>query len=44
MQEILKRSVSLKQAITQWGNVAGLIAGLYQEDYDLISRSLGMSL
>lgn len=39
-REILKRSVSLKQAITQWGNVAGLIAGLYQEDYDLISRSL----
>jgi homoserine kinase len=32
--------VSLKNAISQMGNVAGLIAGLIQEDYDLISRSM----
>jgi homoserine kinase len=24
----------------QWGNVGGLIAGLYTQDYDLIGRSL----
>lgn len=37
---ILKNNVELKTAIQQWGNVAGLISGLYQEDYDLIGRSL----
>jgi homoserine kinase len=37
---ILKNEVSLKNAITQMGNVAGLIAGLMQADYDLISRSM----
>lgn len=37
---ILKESVSLKKAIIQWGNVGGLISGLYTEDYDLIGRSL----
>ena len=30
----------MKSAITQWGNVGGLIAGLYTKDYDLIGRSL----
>ncbi len=39
-REILKQQVSLKDAIRQWGNVAGLIAGLLQKDYELISRSL----
>ncbi len=37
---ILKKKVAMKDAITQWANVAGLIAGLMQRDYDLISRSL----
>ena len=37
---ILRRSVQLSKAVTQWGNVGGLIAGLYREDYDLIGRSL----
>ncbi|MBK0370221.1 homoserine kinase [Flavobacterium agrisoli] len=39
-RSVLKQNVSLKSAITQWGNVGGLIAGLYTEDYDLIGRSL----
>ena len=39
-REILKTTVPLKDAIKQWGNVGGLISGLYTEDYDLISRSL----
>ncbi|PHS52422.1 MAG: homoserine kinase [Lutibacter sp.] len=39
-REILKTTVSLKKAIKQWGNVGGLISGLYEEDYDLIGRSL----
>ncbi len=37
---ILRNEVSLKNTISQMGNVAGLIAGLMQEDYDLISRSM----
>ena len=40
MRAVLQPLVSLKSAITQWGNVGGLIAGLYTNDYDLIGRSL----
>jgi len=39
-REILKKDISLKDAVRQWGNVAGLVAGLSQENYDLISASL----
>lgn len=37
---ILRTKVELKEAIKQWGNVGGLISGLYTEDYELIGRSL----
>lgn len=37
---ILKQQVLLKDAIKQWGNIAGLVAGLLQSDYALIGRSL----
>jgi homoserine kinase len=37
---ILRNEVSLKNTISQMGNVAGLIAGLMKEDYALISRSM----
>ena len=37
---ILRKEVSLEKAIIQWGNVAGLVAGLEKEDYDLIGRSI----
>lgn len=39
-RSILKQQVLLKDAIRQWGNIAGLVTGLLQHDYDLISRSL----
>lgn len=39
-RQILKEEVQLKKAIKQWGNIAGLVAGLMQGDYDLIGRSL----
>ncbi len=39
-RSVLKQTVSLKSAITQWGNVGGLVAGLYTNDYELIGRSL----
>jgi homoserine kinase len=37
---VLSPTVALKDAITQWGNLGGLIAGLYTKDYELIGRSL----
>lgn len=37
---VLHPMIPLKDAITQWGNVGGLIAGLYTNDYELIGRSL----
>ena len=37
---ILKKTVTLKSAIQQWGNLGALASGLYSDDYDLISRSL----
>ena len=37
---ILKQQVLLKDAIRQWGNIAGLVAGLLKNDYELIGRSL----
>lgn len=39
-RSVLRNQVSLRDATIQSGNVAGLIAGLYQEDFGLISRSL----
>lgn len=37
---VLEPNISLKAAITQWGNVGGLVAGLCTQDYALIGRSL----
>ncbi len=39
-REVLKKRVPLPDAIVQWGNVGGLIAGLMKSDYGLIGRSL----
>jgi len=39
-RRVLKPTILLKDAITQWGNIAGLVAGLMKPDYGLISRSL----
>lgn len=39
-RSILQQKVLLKDAIRQWGNIAGLVAGLLQSDYALIGRSL----
>jgi homoserine kinase len=39
-RSVLRDSVSLKHSTIQSGNVAGLIAGLFQEDFELIGRSL----
>jgi homoserine kinase len=37
---VLRQNIALKDAITQWGNIAGLVAGLMKPDYELIGRSL----
>lgn len=39
-RKILKTNITLAKGIRQWGNLAGLVAGLYSDDYELISRSL----
>jgi homoserine kinase len=39
-RQILRKQVLLKDAIRQWGNIAGLVAGFMSQDYDLIGRSL----
>ncbi|MEP6747907.1 MAG: homoserine kinase [Bacteroidota bacterium] len=39
-RQILRKEVLLKDAIKQWGNIAGLVAGFMKNDYELISRSL----
>lgn len=39
-RQILRKEVQLKNAIKQWGNIGGLIAGFMKNDYGLIGRSL----
>ena len=37
---VLPKEILLKDAVTQWANVGGLISGLHSNDYQLISNSL----
>jgi homoserine kinase len=39
-RQILRKEVQLKDAIKQWGNIAGLVTGFLKNDYELIGRSL----
>ena len=39
-RQILRQQVLLKDAIKQWGNIAGLVTGFMKNDLDLIGRSL----
>lgn len=39
-RQILKKNISLKSAVEQWGNIAGLVAGIEKNDFPLIGRSL----
>lgn len=39
-RKVLKRSVALESAISQWGNVAALVAGIYKNDVALMGRAL----
>lgn len=39
-RQILRQQILLRDAIRQWGNIAGLVAGFLKNDLDLIGRSL----
>jgi homoserine kinase len=39
-RQILRKEVQLKDAIKQWGNIAGLVTGILKNDIPLIGRSL----
>lgn len=39
-RNVLPKEIPLKDAVTQWANVGGLISGLYSKDYNVISSSL----
>lgn len=39
-RKILRTTLSLETGIKQWGNLGGLVAGLFLGDYGLIGRSL----
>lgn len=39
-RQILRQQISLKDAIRQWGNIAGLVTGFLKNDTALIGRSL----
>ena len=39
-RQIIRTSVPMSAAIRQWGNVGGLVAGLFMNDEDLIGRSM----
>lgn len=38
-RNILRKEIPMNDAVTQWGNLGGMIAGLMQSDFGLISRS-----
>jgi homoserine kinase len=39
-RKMLKKHIAAADAIAQWGNTAGLVAGLMKSDFELIGRSL----
>jgi homoserine kinase len=39
-RQMIRSKVLLKDAVIQWGNVAGLVSGLFLNDVDLIGRSM----
>lgn len=39
-RQIIRDKIRMKDAVTQWGNIAGLVSGLFINDIDLIGRSM----
>jgi homoserine kinase len=39
-RKLLRKQITLEQAVTQWGNVAGTVTALFTSDFELLKRSL----
>lgn len=39
-RQIIRKNIQMNDAVTQWGNIAGLVSGLFMNDLDLIGRSM----
>lgn len=39
-RQIIRNKIQMKDAVTQWGNIAGLVSGLFMNDIELIGRSM----
>jgi len=39
-RQIIRTKIQMKDAVTQWGNIAGLVSGLFMNDIDLVGRSM----
>jgi homoserine kinase len=39
-RQLLRDKIYMKDAVTQWGNIAGLVSGLFMNDIDLVGRSM----
>jgi homoserine kinase len=39
-RRMVRSKIQLKDAVTQWGNIAGLVSGLFLNDLDLVGRSM----
>lgn len=39
-RQIIRNKIQMKDAVIQWGNIAGLVSGLFMNDIDLIGRSM----
>lgn len=39
-RKMVRSKIHLKDAVTQWGNIAGLVSGLFLGDLDLVGRSM----
>lgn len=39
-RQIIRNKINMKDAVIQWGNIAGLVSGLFMGDLDLIGRSM----
>jgi len=39
-RKMIRSKIELKDAVVQWGNIAGLVSGFFMSDYGLIGRSM----
>lgn len=39
-RQMIRSKIELKDAVIQWGNIAGLVSGFFMSDYGLIGRSM----